>query len=110
MGALTQERHSGFDKRSGGIVEQTARAIARHDIIHSSELEYSDEYVSACVEETWRSYVPEVKAAISLRRRAWFRLSCAIGGVYKVGALWVILHDAGLSIAWKQREKIDWRA
>jgi hypothetical protein len=94
----------------GGIVEQTARAIARHDIIHSSELEYSDEYVSACVEETWRSYVPEVKAAISLRRRAWFRLSCAIGGIYEFGPLWIILHDDGLSIAWKQIEKFDWRA
>lgn len=110
MTALTHERHSGFDKRSGGIVERTARAIARHDLIHSSEFEYSEDYISACVDENWKSYIPEVKAAIGLRRRAWFRLSCAIGVVYKIGALWAILHDAGLSIAWKQREKIDWRA
>lgn len=44
------------------------------------------------------------------RRKLWYRLSCTIGGVYKLGRLWVIIHDDGLSVAWKQREKIDWRA
>jgi hypothetical protein len=44
------------------------------------------------------------------RRKLWYRLSCAIGGVYEFGPLWIFLHDAGLSIAWKQIEKFDWRA
>lgn len=31
------------------------------------------------------------------------------GGIHEFGRLWVIVHDNGLSIAWKQVEKFDWR-
>lgn len=38
----------------------------------------------------------------------WRSVSRWIGGVHMFGPLWVVIHDAGLTIAWRQVVKFDW--
>lgn len=41
--------------------------------------------------------------------RLWPFVVNTIGGVHEFGRLWVVIHDRGISIAWRQVEKFDWR-
>jgi hypothetical protein len=41
--------------------------------------------------------------------RFWTFIVRKIGGVHEFGRLWIVIHDHGLTIAWKQVEKFDWR-
>lgn len=39
----------------------------------------------------------------------WRRILVArIGGVHMLGPLWLVVHDAGLTVAWRQIVKFDW--
>lgn len=44
-----------------------------------------------------------------MKARFWPYLVNAIGGIHEIGPLWIIIHDNGLTIAWRQVEKFDWR-
>lgn len=40
--------------------------------------------------------------------KIWRRISSAVGGVHMFGPLWVVIHDRGLAVAWRQVVKFDW--
>jgi hypothetical protein len=48
-------------------------------------------------------------AGKTMERRIWRGVVKLVGGVHMIGRLWIIIHDHGLSIAWRQIEKFDWR-
>jgi hypothetical protein len=42
-------------------------------------------------------------------KRIWPYIVNRIGGVHEFGRLWIVIYNDGLSVAWRQVEKIDWR-
>ena len=40
--------------------------------------------------------------------KIWRLVTRCIGGVHMFGPLWVVAHDHGLTIAWKQIVRYDW--
>lgn len=39
----------------------------------------------------------------------WRNISSYIGGVHMFGPMWIVIHDGGVTIAWKQIVRADWR-
>lgn len=45
-----------------------------------------------------------------LSRKVWANVCKIVGGVHMLGHLWVVIHDGGVTVAWKQIVRADWRA
>lgn len=41
-------------------------------------------------------------------RRAWLWIVKHFGGLHMFGPLWIGMFDDGLSVIWKQRERLRW--
>lgn len=39
----------------------------------------------------------------------WRAVVKLVGGVHMIGRLWIVVHDDGLCVAWRQVEVFDWR-
>lgn len=44
-----------------------------------------------------------------MARLAWRHVVDIAGGVHEFGRLWIIIHNTGLTVAWKQVQRIDWK-
>lgn len=42
-------------------------------------------------------------------RRIWPHVVRAVGGVHMIGRLWIVIHDGGAAVAWRQIERWRWQ-